>query len=151
MHARTALVVGFVLAGCRDAPKTAPGAAVAPVHFTVTKMSPPSEGSGVLDVEIRNDSDREVGCYHVEVAYQDASGSPVAVRINGRDRRATTTSVSGGDSICKPHETTTAQLKYLAIPAGAVTATVRPLSVKAINAQRTGCEETPLFHAPMTP
>jgi hypothetical protein len=157
MHARTAFVLVLVLAACRDDPQTAPRAAAAPAapatpaHITVTRMSPPSDGHGVLDIEIRNDSDKELGCYHVEVFYQGADGAPLPVRINGRDKRATTTSVSGGDSICKPHQTCNAQLKYLEIPVGAVTATVRPLSISAVNARRTGCEDTPLFHAPMTP
>ena len=147
MRARSAFVLILVVAGCRDDPQTAPPHAAAPVHITVTRVPPASDGAGVLDIEIRNDSDKEVGCYHLEVFYQGADGAPVPVRINGRDRRATTTSISGGEAICKPHET---QLKYLTIPAGAVTATVRPLTVKAMNARRTGCEETPLFDVPMT-
>ncbi len=155
MLARTAFVVVLVLvlAACRDDPKTAapPAAAAAPAHITVTRLSPPSAGDGVLDIEIRNDSDKELACYHLEVFYQDAHGAPVPVRINGRDKRATTTSISLGQAICKPHATCTAQLKYLEVPAGAVAATVRPLSIKAMNARRTGCEETPLFAQRMTP
>jgi hypothetical protein len=145
------LVFALILAACRDDPQTAPRPAAAPVHIKVTRVSPPSAGTGVLDIEIRNDSDKELACYHLEVFYQGLDGAPLPVRINGRDRRATTTSISLGDSICKPHMTCTAQLKYLAIPPGAVTATVRPLSVKATNARRTGCEDTPLLHVPMTP
>lgn len=152
MHARTAFVLILVLAACRDdSQKNGPGPAAAAVHITVTRVSPPSDGAGVLDIEIRNDSDKELACYHLEVFYQGSDGVPLPVRINGRDRRATTTSISGGDAICKAYETCTAQLKYLTIPAGAVTATVRPLTVKAMNARRTGCEETPLLDVPMSP
>jgi len=151
MHVRTALGVVLVLAACRDDPQTAPRPAAAPVHITVTRVSPASVSTGVLDIEIRNDSAKELACYHLEIFYQGADGAPLPVRINGRDRRATTTSLSGGDAICKPHETCTAQLKYLTIPPGAVAATVRPLTIKAMNARRTGCEETPLFDVPMTP
>jgi hypothetical protein len=150
MRTWTVFVVVFVLAGCRDDSQTAPRPAAAPVQITVTKVSPADDGHGVLDIEIRNDTDKEVGCYLVEVAYQGRDGAPLTLRINGRDRRVTVASLSGGDSICEPHKTCTAQMKYLTIPADAVTATARPLKVKAINARRTGCEETPLLDVPMS-
>lgn len=152
MHAR-AVFVAFVLVftACRDDPQTAPRPAAAPADIIVTRLSGPSDGHGILDIEIRNNSDKELACYHLEVFYQGADGAPLKVRINGRDKRATTTSISLGQAICKPHTTCTAQLKYLEIPLGAVTATVRPLTIKAMNARRTGCEETPLLEQRMTP